>query len=89
MTDEKQTLMEFPCDFPVKIIGNNSDVFKAAVREITCRHFASFVPETLVFKASAKGNYLAVTATVLAENQTMLDAYYRELTQNPEIKMVL
>jgi putative lipoic acid-binding regulatory protein len=86
---ENETLMEFPCEFPIKIIGNNTEAMKTAITEITCRHFVTFVPETIEFKNSAKGNYLAITVTVLAENQEMLDAFYREVTQHPEIKMVL
>lgn len=86
---EKETLMEFPCNFPIKIIGTHSETFKAAIAEITSRHFVSFNPETIVFNQSANGNYLAMTVTVMAENQEMLDAFYMEVTKHPEIKMVL
>lgn len=83
------TLMEFPCNFPVKIIGINSLVFIGDVKSITIKHFPNFKDEDLTHKISEKNNYLAITAIVYAENQMMLDAYYQELTKHPDIKMVL
>lgn len=83
------SLMEFPCNFSVKIIGNNSPSFTREVQKITFIHFSNFKEQDLVYKPSEKNNYIAITATVYATNQAMLDAYYEELTKIPEIKMVL
>ena len=85
----KTTLMDFPCNFPVKIIGTNSPIFLEKVKQIAKKHFPSFKDEDLTQKMSQKNNYLAITVTVFAENQKMLDAFYEELTKLPDIKMVL
>lgn len=85
----KTTLMEFPCHFPVKIIGTNSQLFLDKVKKITIKHFPNFNTEDLTHKVSQKSNYLAITVTVFAENQAMLDALYQALTKLPDIKMVL
>ncbi len=83
------TLIDFPCEFPVKIIGINSSSFINEIKEITLKHFPNFNDTALVQKPSQKNNYIAITATVFAENQDMLDAYYRDVTQNKQVKMVL
>jgi putative lipoic acid-binding regulatory protein len=85
----KTTLMEFPCNFPVKIIGSNSPIFLEEVKKIAKKHFSNFQDEDLKQNMSQKSNYLALTVTVLAENQKMLDAFYLDLTKLPDIKMVL
>lgn len=85
----KTTLIEFPCYFPIKIIGNNSPVFLEEIRQIAVTHFPDIKEDALTHKMSKDSNYLAITITVFAENQDMLDAFYRAVTQHPEVKMVL
>ena len=85
----KKSLMEFPCNFPVKIIGINTEQFLDEIKKIVLTHFPDFKEEHLRHKLSDKNNYLAITVTVIAVNQEMLDLFYRELTQHPNVKMVL
>jgi uncharacterized protein len=85
----KTTLIEFPCLFPIKIIGINSQKFIDEIRQTTINHFPNFKEEHLTQKLSGKNNYLAITVTILAENQTILDDFYREITKNEHVKMVL
>jgi putative lipoic acid-binding regulatory protein len=83
------TLMEFPCTFPVKIIGITSSSFLNEIKKIILKHFPDFSDADLTSKISQKNNYLAITVKVLAQNQAMLDAFYQEITRHPDIKMVL
>lgn len=85
----KTTLIEFPCFFPIKIIGSNSPDFLEEMRQISMSHFPNIEEDALTHKMSKDSNYLAITVTVYAENQEMLDAFYRAITQHPEVKMVL
>jgi uncharacterized protein len=85
----KTTLIEFPCHFPIKIMGNNSPNFLEEVREITHKHFPDIEHEKITHKLSQGNNYLAITVTVYAQNQAMLDAFYEDVTKHPDIKMVL
>ena len=85
----KTTLMEFPCLFPVKIIGINSQNFIDEIKQTTLNHFPNFKDEHFAQKLSEKNNYLALTVTVLAENQVMLDAFYQDITKNEHVRMVL
>lgn len=83
------TLIDFPCQFPVKIIGINSSSFIDEIKEITLKHFPSFKNEDLKQQPSQQNNYLALTVTIFAENKDQLDLYYLEVTKNQHIKMVL
>ena len=85
----RTTLLEFPCEFPIKIMGARVDAFAQAVVEVVLRHAPDFEPATVEMRASRKGNYLAITCTINAVSQDQLDALYRELTSHPLVKVVL
>ncbi len=85
----RQTLLEFPCEFPIKIMGARVDGFAQAVIEVVLRHAPDFDPAGAEMRPSSKGNYLAVTCTFRAVSQLQVDALYRELTSHPMVKVVL
>lgn len=85
----RQTLIEYPCDFPIKIMGARVDGFAQAVIEVVLRHAPDFEPAGAEMRPSSKGNYLAVTCTFRALSQAQVDAMYRELTAHPMVKVVL
>ncbi len=85
----EETLLEFPCDFPIKIMGKRSDDFAQTVVEIVLRHAPDFAAETVEMRPSKAGNYLAVTCTIRATSKAQLDALYLELTGHPMVKVVL
>ena len=87
MTEE--TLIDFPCHFPIKIIGINSDVFFEEVQAITREHFPDFTEDKIAHNKSKNSSYLAITVTVFATNKIMLDAYYMEISKLSGVKMVL
>jgi uncharacterized protein len=88
MTDN-ESLIEFPCNFPIKIIGNNTAYFATEIIEITRKHFPNTPDEVIIMQESQHGNYLSLTITVYVHNKQTLDALYLELTKHPDIKMVL
>lgn len=85
----EETLLEFPTDFPIKIMGERRDDFAQTMVEIVIRHAPDFRPETVEMRASANGNYLSVTCVVRATSKAQLDALYREVTAHPWVKMAL
>lgn len=86
---KKTSLIEYPCDFTIKIIGTNSETFEKEIREIVYKHFANGREIEITCKNSKQNNYIAISATVHAQSQEDLDALYMELTKHPEAKMVL
>jgi putative lipoic acid-binding regulatory protein len=85
----RPTLLEFPCDFPIKIMGARADDFAQTMLEVVLRHAPDFDPGTMQMRASGKGNYLALTCTLRAVSQQQLDALYMELSAHPLVKVVL
>ena len=89
MADQKETLLEFPCDFPIKIMGLASNDLAQAVLEVVVRHDPGFDGATMEMRASSGGKYVSLTCTVKATSKPQLDALYMELTSHPLVKVVL
>ena len=89
MTDSIETVWKFPCSFPLKAFGRNSDDFEALVVEIVRRH-APDLEDSAVSSRTSNGNaYRSVTATFVAHSREQLDALYSELSSHERVLMVL
>ncbi|MFN3750093.1 MAG: YbeD family protein [Thiobacillus sp.] len=92
---EQETLLTFPADFPIKIMGerraspDGGDVFVQAMVEIVLRHAPDFSAKTVETRASRNGNYVSLTFVVRATSKAQLDNLYREITAHPWVKMAL
>jgi len=89
VSPESDTLLEFPCDFPIKVMGATRDGFAQAVVEIVLRHAPDFDVASVEMRPSKAGNYLSLTCTLRAKSKPQLDALYRELSGHPWVKIVL
>jgi putative lipoic acid-binding regulatory protein len=82
-------LLEFPCDFPLKVFGHWSEGFDAQVASVVRRHAPDLEESAVVARPSKAGRYLAVTVALRAESQAQLDAIYRDLGAAPGVVMIL
>ena len=89
MASYKDTLLEFPCEFPLKIMGKADDGLAQVVLDIVTVHAPAFDGATMEMRASSGGNYLSLTCTVIARSKPQLDALYTDLSGHPLIKVVL
>lgn len=89
MSEEQASLLEFPCAFPIKIMGLANDALAQAVLAVVQRHAADFDGATMEMRASSGGKYVSLTCTIVATSKAQLDALYRELTGHPLVKIVL
>lgn len=85
----KDSLIEYPCRFPIKVMGAMADGFADALAEVARRFDPGFDPATMELRPSKGGNYLGVTITVTATSREQLDNLYRALTGHPMVKIVL
>lgn len=85
----KDSLIEYPSRFPIKVMGLKADGFVHAVTEIAHRFDPQFDASTVELRSSSGGNYLGVTITVTATSREQLDDLYRALTSHPMVKVVL
>jgi putative lipoic acid-binding regulatory protein len=89
MSDPKDTLFEFPCDFPLKVMGVRTDDFRSLVVGIVQKHVGPIAPDRIVERPSENGKYLSVTCTIHAQSKAQLDAIYRELTSCERVLVAL
>jgi hypothetical protein len=89
MASYKDTLLEFPCAFPIKIMGKAEAEFTEVVLAIVTRHAPDFDTTTVEMRASSGGNYVSLTCTVVARSKPQLDAIYQELTAHPLVQVAL
>jgi putative lipoic acid-binding regulatory protein len=85
----EDSLLQFPCEFPIKIMGQRQDGFAQAVLEVVLRHAPDFDAAAMEMRPSAKGNYISFTCTIRAVSRAQLDALYGELSAHPLVKVVL
>lgn len=83
------SLIEYPCEFPIKIMGHTKAGFAQKMLEIVSRHAPDFNGATMEMKSSKQGKYLSVTCTINATSREQLDALYQELCDHPMVVMVL
>jgi putative lipoic acid-binding regulatory protein len=86
---EPPSLLVFPTDFPIKIMGLNTLEFEPQVVAIVRSHAPDFDDNTVEVRQSSAGKYLSLTVTIVARSRPQLDAIYLELTRHPLVKVVL
>jgi len=84
-----ETLLEFPCEFPIKAMGLACDELEIAVLEIVNRHVEDLGEGALKLKPSRNGKYVAITVTINATSKDQLDAIYMELTACEHVSIAL
>ncbi|MCB1932413.1 MAG: DUF493 domain-containing protein [Candidatus Accumulibacter sp.] len=82
-------LFDFPCEFPLKIMGLADAALAQAVLEVVLRHAPDFDGATMAMRASTGGRYVSLTCTINATSRAQLDDLYRELSSHPLVKIVL
>lgn len=89
MSDKGQTLLEFPCDFPVKMMGKDRPAFHAAARAVIEQHAGPIDEQTVRAASSSNGRFVSLTFTIRASSQQQLDAIYMDLSAHEEILVAL
>jgi putative lipoic acid-binding regulatory protein len=89
MPQPTDSLIEYPSDFPIKIMGAMHDAFAQTIVDVVIRHDPSFDAGKMEMRPSSKGTYLSLTVTVRATSREQLDNLYRELSSHPMVKVVL
>ena len=82
-------LFDFPCEFPLKIMGLADAALAQAVLEVVLRHAPDFDGATMAMRVSTGGRYVSLTCTINATSRAQLDGLYRELSSHPLVKIVL
>ena len=89
MTTETDELFNFPCDFPIKIMGRCDCELETLVVEIINKHISEEAVNNVTARPSGKGNFISVTVVITANSREQLDNIYLELTAREEVLMAL
>jgi putative lipoic acid-binding regulatory protein len=87
--DVKPPKIEFPCAYPIKVVGHATDDFRDFVVTVMRRHTEDFDEELVDVRASSGGRFLSVRVTITAKGEAHLKAIFEELKASGRIQMVL
>ncbi|HET8597029.1 MAG TPA: DUF493 family protein [Castellaniella sp.] len=85
----EESLIRYPCDFPIKVMGRAQDAFLPAMAQLVQGFDPGFDPATIEVRPSSSGNYLGLTLTVRVHSREQLDALYRALHGHEMVSVVL
>lgn len=89
MTQSKSQLLEFPCTFPVKVMGRADSEFRRSVLDIVRRHAPEVSEADVRCQDSSRGRFISITVEIRAQSREQLDALYRELNGHESVLMTL
>ena len=89
LTESQETLIEFPCDFPIKVMGETHVNFTDEVIKAIQKQLPSFDAGNIEMRGSSGGKYISLTCTVYVISKPQLDNIYRALSSHPMVKVVL
>jgi len=88
-TGEADSAFEFPCRFPIKVMGRDENDFCAHVLDLISAEVGEVAPDDVSVRPSSKGQFMSVTVTFEATSRSQLDAVYRSLTASARVLFVL
>lgn len=88
-TPPRASLIDYPCKFPIKVMGQNVDGFAEAMTHIARQFDPLLDAADIELRESKAGNYLGITITIQATSREQLDELYRTLSTHPLVKVVL
>ena len=88
MTDS-DTLLEFPCSFPIKVMGPDPIAIRKVLDQVLNEHAPDTGEESISLHASSKGRFVSITVTIEAHSKTQLDSIYRALSSSDHILVTL
>lgn len=89
MQETEAPKIEFPCEYPIKVLGVSSDAFEAVVLAVFERHAPGFNQNNITGKASSKGTFTSLTITITATGPDQLEALHQDLLATGHVKMVI
>jgi hypothetical protein len=85
----KESLIEYPSRFPIKVMGARVEGFVAAITHVAKQFDPAFDAASVELRESKGGKYLGITVTITATSREQLDELYRTLSSHPMVKVVL
>ena len=85
----EESAIEFPCEFPIKMMGRDTPAFRSTARALVEKHAGRVADDAVREAQSRKGNFVSITVTITATSQEQLDAIYQDVTDHQDVLMAL
>ena len=85
----EESAIQFPCSFPIKIMGRDTPEFRATARALVEKHAGAVADDAVQTALSRNARFVSVTVTITAESQEQLDNIYRDVTSHDDVLMAL
>lgn len=85
----QEEIFNFPCDYPIKVMGKDSQALHVVIRTIIERHTGEIHSTQITSKKSTKGNYISYTIRIVATSVSQLDSINKELQDHPLVAYIL
>jgi hypothetical protein len=89
MSEQQDTLLEFPCRFPIKVMGKAGEDFDALVVRMVRNHAPDLNEAAVSLRQSSGGKWVSVTVVIEATSKKQLDAIYRDLSAHEKVVWAL
>ena len=89
MQESDPPKIEFPCDYPIKVLGRSGEDFESVIFEVFEIHAPGFDRETITMNVSSKGTFRSITITITATGTAQLEALHKDLLATGIVKMVI
>jgi putative lipoic acid-binding regulatory protein len=89
VSEQKKPEIEFPCKYPIKVLGDTHPDLNQHVVNVMNTHAPKISESDLMIKNSSKGKWQSITVTIIATGKPQLDAIFADLKTSPRVKMVL
>ncbi|RLA35205.1 MAG: DUF493 domain-containing protein [Gammaproteobacteria bacterium] len=86
---ESESLLTFPCSFPIKIMGRDEESFRHSAVLLVEQHAGKLADDAISISTSRKGNFLSITITIQAQSQEQLDKIYNDLSDHEAVLVAL
>ncbi len=84
-----KSLLEFPCSFPIKMMGRDTPGFRSTTRSLVEKHTGPLSDDVIRSTLSKNGRFVSITVTVIAQSQQQLDDIYRDVCAHDDVLMAL
>ena len=85
----EETILEFPCEYPLKLMGRDEPDFHVAAQSILKDHLGALDDDRVSLRSSRNGKFVALTITFTATSREQLDALYHDLSDNDHVLIAL
>ena len=89
MSEQEKPQIEFPCQYPIKVLGDASPQLQEHILRVLDKHAPGYQASDITSRESSKGKWQSITVVITATGKPQLEAIFADLKTSSRVKMVL